>query len=237
MAYVYTPPTPPRRATIARTSPNLPVKVVAAPRNVAVARRATPNTRVVRMRYATTGTNLGEYLGILPVVAAAIPSVKDLAAKALNSLIGIVDPGKKRDANRKARADIWCSLANAGSITAARRVLGGSKVQYTAKERQYYIDCWQKLMSSKPALCQQAITLGQLGIPEPGSDVAPPSIPEEDQQSLQREIDAYNAAVQTNAPLPGPATAKALPAAGQSTASLGPVIGIAIAGALLKKVL
>lgn len=234
MAYVYTPQTPPRRAGIARTSPNLPVRVVTAPRGVV--RSVAPRAQVVRMRYGTS-PHLGEYLGIVPLVAAAIPSVKDLAAKALNSVIGIVDPGKKRDANRKARADIWCGLANAGSITAARRVLGGSKVQYTAKERQYYIDCWQKLMASKPALCQQAITLGQLGIPEPGSDVAPPSLSEEDQQSLQREIDAYNTALQTNAPLPGPATAKALPAAGQSTASLGPVIGIAIAGALLKKVL
>lgn len=236
MAYVYTPAPPPRTGRIARQSSNLPVRVVSA-RAVGV-RPVPPRARVVRLRYATTGTHLGEYLGILPAVAAAaIPSVKQLAQKALTSLIGIVDPGKKRDANRKARADIWCSLANAGSITAARRVLGGSKLQYTAKERQYYIDCWQKLMASKPALAQQAITLGQLGIPEPGSDIAPPSLSSEDMASLQREIDAYNTAAQTGAPLPGPGAPKALPAAGQSTASLGPLIGVAIAGALLKKVL
>lgn len=235
MAYVYTPQTPPRRALV-RAPSNVPVRVVPAPRNVGV-RPTSQRARVVRMRYATTGTHLGEYLGIVPVVAAAIPSVSQLAQKALTAVIGIVDPGKKRDANRKARADIWGNLALAGSVTAARRVLGGSKVQYTPKERQYYIDYWQKLLDTKPALAQQAITLGQLGVPEPGSDVAPPQLSAEDTASLQKEVDAYNTAVSTGAALPGPNAAKALPAAGQSTASLGPIIGVAIAGALLKKVL
>lgn len=236
MAYVYTPQKSPRVARIG-TRPNLPVRVVPPPRMVGV-RPPQSRTRVVRVRYESTGTHLGEYLGILPAIAAAaIPSVKQLAQRALNSLIGIVDPGKKRDANRKARADIWCSLANAGSITAARRVLGGSKLQYTPKERQYYIDCWQRLLQTKPMLAQQAITLGQLGIPEPGSDVAPPSISEEDTTTLQREIDAYNVAVQTNAPLPGPGAPKGLLPAAPSTPSFGPIIAITIGGAILRKVL
>lgn len=229
MAYVYTRNTaPPSRRAVIRKAP--PPRAVVPPPRLVSARAP------IRMRYGTTGTNLGEYLGILPVAIAAdaIPSLRQLEQKALNSLIGVVDPGKKRDANRKARADIWCSFANAGSITAARRVLGGSKVQYTPKERQYYIDCWAKLMQSKPQLAQQAITLGALGIPEPGSDLAAPSISDEDRSALQREVDAYNTAVQTNAPLPGPATKAVSTTSG---ASLGPVIGIAIAGALLRKVL
>lgn len=240
MAYVYTLPSKAApRARLATTARNLPVRVVPAPRLVA-ARPVAPRGRVVRVRYDTTGTDLGSYvgLGILPAIAAAaLPSVKDLAQKALNSVIGIVDPGKKRDANRQARAALWCGLANRGSITAARRVLGGSTLQYTPKERQYYLDCWTALQKSKPMLAQQAQTLGGLGVPEPGSDIAPPLIPDEDMAALQREVDAYDAATAAGATqLPAPATAKALPAAGQSSASLGPLVGLAIAGAVLRKV-
>jgi hypothetical protein len=105
-------------------------------------------------------------------------------------------------------------------------VLGGSKVQYTALERGYYSDCWNKLVSSKPALTQQAIALGQLGVPEPGSDIAPPTIPEEDMASLQNEIDAYRASITGAAPM------KALPA---STAGINPLIALGLVGAFLAR--
>jgi hypothetical protein len=180
-----------------------------------------------RIRYQTTGTDLGAYLGQLEIAAIAVPSVKDLAAKALNSVIGIVDPGKKRDANRKARATIWCGLANAGSVTAARRVLGGSNVQYTPLERSYYADCWTKLLASKPVLAQQAKALGQLGVPEPGSDVAPPTIPEEDMATLQNEIDAYRQSI-TSGVAP-----KALPAT--TAAGINPLIALGLVGAFLAR--
>lgn len=224
--YVYTPQAPARIAALSRPRPNLPVRVVSAPRNVVA--RTMPRGRVVRVRYNTTGT---DFLGVLPALAAAaLPSVKELAQKALNSVIGIVDPGKKRDANRQARATLWCGLANRGSITAARRVLGGSTLQYTQKERQYYVDCWNALQKSKPMLTQQAQTLGALGVPEPGSDIAPPSIPDEEMASLQREIDAYDAATAAGATqLPPPGGMKALPA------GISPVLALGIAGAFLAR--
>lgn len=223
MAYVYTPPAPPRIARVGR--PQIPVRVVPPPRLVGVR----PRTAVARIRYQAPPTTLGAYLGQLELAATAIPSVSQLANKALASVIGIVDPGKKRDANRVARANIWCGLANLGSITAARRVLGGSQVQYTPKERQYYIDCWNKLLKSKPALAQQAVTLGALGIPEPGSDLAPPAIPAEDMASLQNEVDAYN---QTGSVAPG-GTTKALAPASQ--ASISPLLALGLVGAFLAR--
>lgn len=222
MAYVYTPPAPPRIARIGNPF-TAPVRVVSPPRGVR------PRTAVARIRYQSPPTTLGAYLGQLELAATAIPSVKVLAEKALSSVIGIVDPGKKRDANRQARATIWCGLANLGSITAARRVLGGSHVQYTPKERQYYIDCWNKLLVSKPALAQQAITLGQLGVPEPGSDLAPPAIPAEDMASLQNEIDAYN---KTGSVAPGGATKALAPA---SQAGISPLLALGLVGAFLAR--
>lgn len=220
--YVYTPPAPPRLARVGNNPFVAPVRVVQPPRGV---RR---KTAVARIRYQTPPTTLGAYLGQLELATAALPSVDQLAKKALADVIGIVDPGKKRDANRLARANLWCALANQGSITAARRVLGGSKVQYTAKERQYYIDCWNKLLVSKPALAQQAITLGQLGIPEPGSDLAPPAIPAEDIASLQNEIGAYNA---TGSLTPGGTTKALAPA----SAGVSPLLALGILGAFLAR--
>lgn len=208
MAYVYTPPPAPRRGF--------------APRRTNVHRRNV--AAMTRIRFQTPPTTLGAYLGQLELATAALPSVDQLAKKALADVIGIVDPGKKRDANRQARANIWCGLANQGSITAARRVLGGSKVQFTAKERQYYIDCWNKLLTSKPALAQQAITLGQLGIPEPGSDLAPPLLAAEDIRSLQAEIDAYNGTA--------PAVSKATTPA---QAGLSPLLALGLVGAFLAR--
>lgn len=186
MAYlpVYSPTR--ARTPLRLSPPMLPVRVIP-PRAM---RPVRSSSRAAVMRLQNGGTNLGE-LGIVPVLAAAIPSVRQLAGKAIASVIGIVDPGKKRDANRKARAQMWCDLANAGSITAARRVLGGSKVQYTPLERGYYQACWTALQTKEPRLAQLAVSLGGLGVPEPGSDQAPPFIGDEDVSALQREIDEY----------------------------------------------
>lgn len=183
--------------------------------------------RVAAVRLQTTGTQLGA----LPLVAAAIPSIKDLARRAINSVIGIVDPGKKRDANRQARAAMWCDFANAGSITAARRVLGGSQVQYTAKERQYYIDCWNKLKASEPMLAQQAQALGPLGVPEPGSDVAPPFLADEEISSLQREVDAYRSGASA---LPA-SSPKLLTVQAGFGGNAGVLLALGIAGAFLAR--
>lgn len=146
-----------------------------------------------RLRVRVRGAQLGE-LGILPLIAAAVPSVSQIAGKIATSLIGIVDPGKKRDANREARAEMWFQYASAGSLTAARRLHGGTHFQYTAKEKAYYVDRWGKFQAANPTLAAQALQAGDLGIPEPGSDIAPPMLSASDQQAIQAEISAYHAA-------------------------------------------
>src|SRR3954469_14383067 len=62
---------------------------------------------------------LGDDLGLVPVIAAAVPTVKDLLGKAFTSLVSIFDPGKKRDAVREGQAEFWLQAAKNGSITAA----------------------------------------------------------------------------------------------------------------------
>lgn len=172
----------------------------------------------------------GDEIGIIPaIVTAAIPSVRTLALKALNSVVGIFDPGKRRDTNRASRAVMWGDIAVAGSITAARRVLGGTTLQFTDKERQYYRDQWKRLQSAEPRLAAQAQTLGGIGIPEPGSDQEPAKIGDEDLSSLQREIDAYRAGV-NSAP-----SSTGAPASAPAKAGAGTLLGLGLLGALLSK--
>lgn len=168
---------------------------------------------VARLRVAN-----GDELGVLPALAvAAIPSVKTLASRALTSVLGIVDPGKRRTANRKARAQMWGDLARAGSITAARRVLGGQTMQYTVEEKGFYVTQWNQLRAVDPTLAAEAQRLGPLGIPDPGSDQVPAQLSPEDESAIQREIDFYHSpkiaaqVQQVNAdgsPVPTPPTPK-----------------------------
>lgn len=212
-----------------------PTQPNAASKGLAIARLRVTQSRA-RAALGTYDANQNELgasdpndtLGVLPaVVAAAIPSVKTLAQKALNSVLGIFDPGKRRDANRQARAVMWGDIAVAGSITAARRVLGGQTLVYTEKEKQYYRDQWKRLQSTEKRLADQAVTLGGLGIPEPGSDQEPARISDEDMQSLQREIDAYRTG--------GTTTATATTPVAPARAGMGWLLGLGIAGAIAAK--
>ena len=189
------------------------------------------NAVIARARIENGGTNLGA----LPlVVASAIPSVKTLATKAINSIIGIFDPGKKRDANRKARATFWGDTAVAGSITAARRVLSGRTMVYTTEEKALYNAQWSRLVGANPSLAAKAQSLGNMpdGIPEPGSDASPPfSVPPDVLASLQEEINVYHGSTATAADVDAAADAKA--AAKPSQAGTGLLFGLGILGALL----
>lgn len=105
-------------------------------------------------------------LGFIPGVAAVIPAAKSIAAAAFKGLLGVVDPGKRRDKEREARAEMWFRLALAGSETAARHLLGGAQFQYTAKERGYYVSRWNAFQGTNATLAMNARTLGPVGIPE-----------------------------------------------------------------------
>jgi hypothetical protein len=128
-------------------------------------------------------------LGLLPLAAAAAsPTVENIVKNAATAIIGIFDPGKKRDANREARAEMYYQLALAGSITATRRLYGGQTIQYTDKEKQMYRDRWAKFAQANPTLAAKAQQMGGLGIPEPGSDVQPPALSATDQEKIRQEI-------------------------------------------------
>lgn len=132
----------------------------------------------------------GDQLGII-IPESVTRAVSGAIQNAISAIVGLVDPGQKRDANRRARADMWFNLANLGSITAARRLHGGSQVQYTQEERNLYRDRWNQLVASKPDLAQQALALGDLGVPEPGSGLEPPSLPPAMIEDLKQEIAVY----------------------------------------------
>jgi hypothetical protein len=174
------------------------------------------------IRVESTGTDLG----LLPLLAASVPSVKTLATKAIMSVISIFDPGKKREANRKNRAQFWGDTARAGSITAARRVFGGQTEQFTSAERGYYAVQWKQLVSADSALAAKATALGPLPIPEPGSDTAPMSISEADMASLQEEINAYHNVASAASPS-GNVVASA------QRAGMPLILGLGILGAVL----
>jgi hypothetical protein len=201
--------------------PSLPPQANARARS-AVARRATAN----RVRVENGGTNLG----ILPILAAAVPSVKTLATKAITSVISIFDPGKKRDANRKNRAQFWGDTARAGSITAARRVYGGTTMVYTVDEKKLYADQWRSVQSAQPQLAAQAVALGKLPIEEPGSDTTPMSLPPEELEALQAEIDAFHNPPSGTVTATDGKTAAAVAKSAQS--STGVIAAAAVLGAL-----
>lgn len=184
-----------------------------------------PNTRRVRV------DNGGTDLGALPVLIAAVPSVKTLAMKAFTSVISIFDPGKKREANRKNRAQFWGETARAGSITAARVVLGGRTMVYTINEKGYYEDQWKQLVAADSKLAAQAQALGGLPVPEPGSDVEPMRLSDEQLAALQAEIEAYR-----NPPTSGGGGGAKPSAPGSpQQAGITLILGLGILGAFLAR--
>lgn len=150
------------------------------------------NDGLVRVRVQSD--NLGD-LGILPLVAAAVPSVSQILGKIGAGVLSIFDPGKKRDANREARAEMFYQFAVAGSLTAARALYGGAEKGSVGAQSEIamYKTRWSKLQASSPTLVAQAIAAGPLGVgPDPG--VNPPTLPADEQAAIQSEINAYHAA-------------------------------------------
>lgn len=167
-------------------------------------------------------------------------SVKSLAVKALNSLIGIFDPGKKREASRKARATFYGDLAVAGSITAARILMGGASggqyQQYTTNEKGYYDAQVARLRTADPVLYAKAQQAGELPVPGDGDTPAGWQPSSETIDSFQREIDGYrnpgDASVTGQNPnAPKPVTMKA------SSGLLLPLValGVLVGGKLFRR--
>lgn len=140
----------------------------------------------------------GDQLGIaIPIPQSVTDAVKrtvgSILTSARNAIVGIVDPGRKRDANRRARADMWARLADQGSITAARILYGGTYKQYTSEEKGWYRDRWNIFQRSHPDLASEAMRLGGLGVPEPGSGSEPPQLTSAMQAQVEQEIAEFQA--------------------------------------------
>ena len=182
---------PPRVAVIPPRNPFVvapPPQFRAAPRAPTRA-RSRANSRASFSGYPTTvRVRNSDQLGIVPVIAAAVPSVTDLAKKALTSLVGIVDPGKKRDAVREGQAETWYQWALQGSITAARTLHGGTHFPYTVKEKGYYSARWAKFQASNATLAAQAVQAGDLSPVDAGQSTMPVVIPQALQDTVQNEI-------------------------------------------------
>lgn len=143
-----------------------------------------------------------------PVLAAAASDVKKLISNLASSIIGLVDPGKKRDAQREQKAETYYQVAKLGSLTAARHLYGGSYLQYTIKEKGFYSDRWTRFKTESPTLAQQAVTAGGIN--------STPDITDADISQMQKEVDAVAAEKGTTAPpassRPALSTAAAAPA-------------------------
>jgi hypothetical protein len=228
------PTTPVRAATIPPRNPfgdgsGNPPRFVAS-RNASKRAKSRANARAAFVGgYPTTVRVRNDQLGIVPVIAAAVPSVKDLAAKALKSLVSIVDPGKKRDAVREAQAETWFNWANEGSITAARTLHGGTHFPYTVKEKGFYQTRWNKLQASNATLAAQAAQAGDLSPVDAGQSTTPVVIPQATQDVVQQEINASHGV----ASKPAPGAAKN----GGGGGGVNPLLLLAGASFLLRKLL
>lgn len=194
--------------------------------------------------------NGGTQLGVLPLVAAAVPSVSDLAKKALSSLVGIVDPGKKRDAARQAQAEQFYQWAVAGSITAARTLHGGTHIPYTSTEKGFYSSRWSSFQTSNPTLASAAVAAGDFAPVDLGQQTTVPPLPSGTQTQIQNEINAAHGKG-TAAVIPSTAGLANIPyittvtapagSGGDGTSTAGPsgsaglLLALGVAGALLKK--
>lgn len=186
--------------------------------------------RLQRIRIVGSRGNLG----IVPLVAAAVPSVTKILGSIGQSVINIFDPGKKRDANREARAEMFYQFAVAGSLTAARALYGGAErgAVGAASEIAMYKTRWAKLQSSSPDLVTAAIAAGPLGVgPDPGTN--PPTIPSDEQAAIQTEINAYHAAHAVAGTTPPAQPGLTISAAGIGSLMNNPVVlGVALAAAI-----
>lgn len=118
------------------------------------------------------------------VVSAGASAVRSTIDHLVNSVVGIFDPGKARDAQRESRAEMWYQIAVQGSTYAGRHVFGGRTLVYTVKEKGYYEDRWNKLMSNNPRIATLSQQMGGLGIPDNPTDA--------EKNQMAQEIDAYN---------------------------------------------
>lgn len=187
-------------------------------------------TRRVRIR-----ARRGSQLGILPLVAAAVPSVSTILGNIGKSVLSIFDPGKKRDANREARAEMFYQFASAGSLTAARALYGGAERGSVgaASEIAMYKTRWAKLQAANPTLAAQAVQAGPVGVgPDPGLN--PPTIPSDEQQAIQAEINVYHAAHAAAGTTPPAQPGLTISTAGVGTLVTSPVVlGAALVAAIL----
>lgn len=118
------------------------------------------------------------------LASAGSSAVSGAVSHLVSSVVGVFDPGKARDAQREARAEMWYQIAIKGSQYAGQHVLGGMTLVYTVKEKGYYSDRWGKLKNENPRIAQLAQQLGGLGIPDNPTQA--------EIQQMSQEIDAYN---------------------------------------------
>jgi hypothetical protein len=191
---VYRPPNAPARVAILRRSPR--------------ARGAVGFGDYVGGLYRPP-FNQGTGLGVLPL-AAALPSITSVLSNVGQSIIGIVDPGKKRDAERQARASMYEQLAVQGSSTAANRVysaaIGIHGGEGPTKEANWYKAAWAHIQQAMPAeFVAKVVASPRVGLPDPQR----PELAPADAASIQAEINAYHGIVNQATQAVSAAAAKA----------------------------
>lgn len=161
-------------------------------------------------------------------VGAVAGVASSIVSSVLGSVLGFLDPGRARDANRQARADMYLSIAEKGSLYAARVLYGSQTGVYTIKEKAMYAANWKKLQAYNPSLAQQAIVMG--GVTPP--DKYPPDSPTQSEiKQMDDEIAAYQrgqSALVPLAPVPNATAAGPAGTVANNTA-LWIVLGIASA--------
>lgn len=164
-------------------------------------------------------------------VVSEIPVIGPVIAPFVAPLVNIFDPGAKRDAGRKQRANGIAALANEGSLLAARQLYGAAvKGAVGAKaEIALYTPLWAALQQAHPDIAAAAVAAGSAGVgPDPVNGWNPPA---SDVAQYSKEIQQYKT-LGTVASAAQAATARASIIPGGTT---GLLIGAGLLFAFLRR--
>ena len=128
---------------------------------------------------------------VAQAVVSQVPVVGSILSNFVGPIAGLIDPGAKRDAGRKQRAQGISEFANEGSLLAARQLYGAAEkgAVGAAAEKALYVPLWQTFQANHADIATAAKLAGAAGVgPDPVNGWQPPAA---DVAQYSSEIAAY----------------------------------------------
>lgn len=170
-------------------------------------------------------------VALAQTAVAEVPVVGPILSSFVGPILGAFDPGSKRDAGRKQRADGITRLANEGSLLAARQLYGAAEkgAVGAASEKALYAAAWSTFQSAHADIAAAARAAGPAGVgPDPVNGWNPPASDVAQYSKEVQQYQQYGAAALTAQAVK--TRASALPGG-----TLGIVIGAGVLLAFLRR--